>query len=187
VQFEQLGLPGAYVLRPRIAADERGTFVKTFHLPTFEARGLRTDWQEEYYSSSVRGVIRGMHFQLPPADHAKLVFCVAGAVTDVVVDLRCGSPTEKQHRAVELSAESGLGLYIPTGCAHGFVSTSDTSTMWYKVTSVYAPEQDSGIAWDSIGFDWPVVAPFLSERDRGHTALNAFESPFTFDPERPSW
>lgn len=186
MNFDDLGLPGALLVRARVIADARGSFVKTFHMPTFERHGLRTDWREEYYSSSLRGVVRGMHFQLPPADHAKLVFCVAGSVTDVVVDLRRGSPTEGQHRSAELSADNGIGLYIPSGCAHGFVSTSDSSTMFYKVTSVHAPEQDSGIAWDSIGFDWAVEAPLISDRDRGHPSMAAFDSPFTFDPARPS-
>jgi dTDP-4-dehydrorhamnose 3,5-epimerase len=182
----EIGLPGAFAVHARVATDARGSFVKTFHAPTYESLGLRTDWKEEYYSSSRRGVVRGMHFQTPPADHAKLVFCVSGSVTDVVVDLRRGSPTYGEHRSLDLSADNGIGLYIPSGCAHGFVSTSDLSTMYYKVTSVHSPEHDAGIAWDSFGFGWPVHDPLISERDRRHPRLDVFDSPFRFDPEAPS-
>jgi dTDP-4-dehydrorhamnose 3,5-epimerase len=183
MEFEELGLPGAFIVRPRVLTDARGSFVKTFHEPSFANRGLRTDWTEEFQSSSRRGVIRGMHFQTPPADHAKLVFCSAGSVLDVIVDLRCGSPTYGEHRSLTLHAEQGTGIYIPTGCAHGFLSLSDTSTMYYKVTSVHAPTCDAGIAWDGFGFVWPVEGPLLSERDRGHPPLAAFVSPFAYDAQ----
>lgn len=186
MEFAELGLAGAWLVQPRIVADTRGSFVKTFHAPTFAARGLRTDFVEEYYSTSVVGVIRGMHFQLPPSDHVKLVTCLAGDVLDVVVDLRHGSPTAFRHRAIRLSAQSGMGLYLPSGCAHGFMSLSETSTMLYKVTSVHDPARDAGIAWDGIGFSWPNAQPQLSERDTRHPALADFVSPFRFDPEHPS-
>jgi dTDP-4-dehydrorhamnose 3,5-epimerase len=186
MELLEIGLPGAWAIQARVIADARGTFAKTFHEPTYEAAGLRTDWREEYHSSSRRGVIRGMHFQSPPADHAKLVFCVLGSVQDVVVDLRKGSPTYGEHRSLELSAANGMGLYIPAGCAHGFVSTSDLSTMYYKVTSVHSPEHDAGIAWDSFGFDWGLREPLISDRDRRHPGLGEFETPFRFDPEAPS-
>lgn len=186
MEFEQIGLPGAFILRPRVMADARGSFVKTFHAPTFKARGLRTDWTEEYQSSSGRAVLRGMHFQTPPADHAKLVFCLDGSVLDVVVDLRRGSPTFGEHRSLELRGDEATGLYIPTGCAHGFLSTSDLSTMYYKVTSVHAPDCDAGIAWDSFGFAWPASNPILSDRDRHHPPLDEFVSPFAYDPQAPS-
>jgi dTDP-4-dehydrorhamnose 3,5-epimerase len=186
MHFEPLGLAGSYLIRAQVVEDARGSFVKMFHGPTFRAQGLRTDWREEYHSSSVRDVVRGMHFQLPPADHAKLVFCVIGSVVDVIVDLRRGSPSFGEYRSVALSGAEGTGVYIPSGCAHGFVSTSDMNIMFYKVTSVYAPEADAGIAWDSIGFDWPVRAPIISDRDRGHPDLAMFDSPFMFDPGRPS-
>jgi len=179
MNFVDLGIPGAFIVEPRVLTDPRGTFVKTFAEATFAARGLPTDWREEFHSSSRRGVVRGMHFQTPPADHAKLVFCIAGAVHDVVLDLRRGSPTFGQHRSVELDARHGTGLFIPRGCAHGFVSTSDWSTMYYKVTSAHSPEHDRGIAWDSFGHDWSIANPVLSDRDRTHPPLSDFDSPFT--------
>lgn len=184
MDIESTDIPGCHVVQARLLRDARGSFVKTFHAPCFEELGLRTDWREEYFSISAAGVVRGMHFQMPPADHAKLVFCLTGEVLDVVVDLRRGSPAYGRATGVTLSAENGRGLYVPTGCAHGFLSRVDGSGMYYKVTSVHSPDDDAGIAWDSIGFDWPVSTPELSDRDRRHPALAAFDSPFTFDPAR---
>ena len=177
-------IPGCYIVQAKVMGDARGSFTKTFQSPRFEALGLRTDWREEYFSTSAKGVVRGMHFQLPPADHAKLVICLIGEVLDVVVDLRAGSPAYRKAISVTLSAENGRGLYLPTGCGHGFLAQSERSGMYYKVTSVHSPDHDFGVAWDSIGFDWPVSDPILSDRDRRHPALLKFESPFRFDPEQ---
>jgi dTDP-4-dehydrorhamnose 3,5-epimerase len=186
VDIEPTSIPGCHVLQARVLRDSRGTFMKTFHTPRFDELGLRTDWREEYFSSSARGVIRGMHFQLPDADHAKMVFCLTGEVLDVVVDLRKGSPAYGKPASFTLSAENGRGLYLPTGCAHGFVSRSEESGMYYKVTSIHSADHDAGIAWDSIDFDWPVSAPEMSDRDRRHPTLADFNSPFVFDPARAS-
>jgi dTDP-4-dehydrorhamnose 3,5-epimerase len=171
-------LEGCYQVRPFLAQDERGTFVKTFHAERFTALGLPTEWREEYYSSSRKGVIRGMHFQTPPHDHEKLVYCMQGQVLDVVVDLRKGSPTHGRHIAVELDAACGQGLMIPKGMAHGFLALTEDVLMAYKVTSVYAPENDAGIRWDSFGLDWGIDQPIVSARDRGHPAFADFDSPF---------
>jgi len=176
-------IPGCFVVQSRAMRDTRGAFVKTFHAPRFDELGLRTDWREEYFTSSVGGVIRGMHFQTPPADHAKLVFCVAGEVLDVIVDLRRGSPVFGRVCSFTLTPESGRGIYIPVGCAHGFVSLSELSVMYYKVTSVHSPEHDAGVAWDSIGFDWPVQDPILSDRDRRHPRFADYDSPFVFSSD----
>jgi dTDP-4-dehydrorhamnose 3,5-epimerase len=186
MRFEATQLPGCFLVHGGRSGDSRGSFTKTFHFDSFAAAGLRTDWREAYCSTSARSVIRGMHFQLPPADHAKLVFCTAGQVRDVVLDLRRGSPTYGEHRAFDLDEEAGVGVYIPSGCAHGFLSLSASSTMYYNVTSVHSPAHDSGISWDSFGLDWPVAAPILSERDRRHPPLAQFQSPFHFDPAAPA-
>lgn len=181
MDIEPTGIPGCYVLKAKVIHDDRGTFAKTFHTPRFAELGLRTDWQEEYFSTSNRGVVRGMHFQVPPADHAKMVFCLLGEVLDVVVDLRRGSPAYGRALGFTLSAENGRGLYLPTGCAHGFASMSESSGMYYKVTSVHSPEHDAGISWNSIDFEWAIDRPVLSDRDSRHPALASFDSPFTFD------
>ena len=152
--------------------------MKTFHAELFSALGLPIDWREEYYSSSRKGVIRGMHFQTPPHHHEKLVYCIQGQVLDVVVDLRMGSPTHGRHIAVKLDAARGQGLMIPKGMAHGFLALTENVMMAYKVTTVYTPENDAGIRWDSFGFDWGVDKPILSIRDCAHPKLSEFDSPF---------
>ncbi|WP_374945158.1 dTDP-4-dehydrorhamnose 3,5-epimerase [Sphingomonas sp.] len=184
--FKETTIPGCTIVRQRIMADDRGRFAKLFQADAFAQAGLRIDWREEFHSRSRRDVVRGMHFQTPPADHAKLVVCLAGAVLDVVVDLRRGSPAFEQVSAIELSEANGIALYVPSGCAHGFVSLSDDSLMLYKVTSVHSPENDCGIAWDSLGFDWGVAHANLSERDRHHPRMVDFDTPFTFDPAAPA-
>jgi dTDP-4-dehydrorhamnose 3,5-epimerase len=182
MRVEETGIPGCRIVHGDVRRDARGWFLKTFHEPAHAELGLRTDWREEYVSLSHRGVVRGIHFQTPPADHAKLVTCLAGEVIDVVLDLRRGSPTFGEHRAIPMSGETGVSVYAPSGVAHGFAALRDDSMMFYKVTSVHAPANDAGIAWDSFGFDWPVDTPIVSERDRQHPPLASFDSPFRFDP-----
>ena len=175
-------LVGCYELTPKIFHDERGRFVKTYQAEVFRQQGWATDWRETYYSVSRQGVLRGLHFQTPPQDHAKLVYCTAGTVLDAVVDLRRGSPTFGGHQLLELSAEKANMLYLPKGMAHGFYVTSATATVHYQVTTVYAPACDAGIRWDSVGIPWPATAPLLSERDRHLPAWRHFDSPFVFAP-----
>ena len=178
MQFISTSLPGCYEIQPRVLSDARGFFVKTFHQEVFAERGLATDFAEVYYSMSHRRVLRGLHFQLPPHDHAKLVYCVTGQVLDVIVDLRAGSPTFGQFACFELSAERANLVYLPVGLAHGFYTLSESALMMYQVTTVYAPEHDAGIRWDSVGIPWPDPAPVLSERDQGFPALAEWVSPF---------
>lgn len=171
-------LEGCFQVRPFFAEDERGTFVKTFHAERFAELGLPVDWREEYYSRSRKGVIRGMHLQTPPHDHEKLVYCTQGRVLDVVVDLRRESPTFGGHVAVELDGVRGHGLMIPKGLAHGFLALTDDVMMAYKVTTVYAPGNDTGILWSSFGLDWGIDQPIVSARDLTLPAFCDFSSPF---------
>lgn len=180
LQLIETKIPGCYELQPLNISDSRGSFVKTFHADCFESLGLRTDWVEQYYSVSRPGVVRGLHFQLPPNDHAKLVYCIAGRVLDVAVDLRKGSPTYGEHISLELSAERANMLYLPAGLAHGFSTYDEEATMVYNVTSVYHPESDAGIRWDSAGIKWPHKSPNISERDQSFENLSAFQTPFGF-------
>ena len=143
-------IDGCFEIRPDKFRDRRGSFVKTFNYSAFLEAGLRTDWKEEYYSVSVKHVIRGMHFQIPPHDHAKLVACLKGEIRDVVVDLRKSSSTFGQCHSVLLSAEQGNCMYVPEGLAHGFLSLTEDALVTYKVTSEYHPESDAGILWSSI-------------------------------------
>jgi dTDP-4-dehydrorhamnose 3,5-epimerase len=182
MEFVATALPGVVELRPVVVRDWRGTFAKTFHRDLFAAHGLRTDFVEEYYSVSHARVLRGLHFQLPPHDHAKLVYCAEGSVLDVALDLRVGSPTFGEHVRRELDAVAGLCLYLPPGLAHGFYVLQAPAIMVYNQTSVYVHSHDAGVRWDSAGIAWPDADPVLSDRDRDFPALADFRSPFTFTP-----
>ena len=173
-------LSGCFEIKPRVFTDNRGQFVKTFHKELFAQANLATEYVEQFYSHSRQGVLRGLHFQTPPRDHAKLVFCVAGDVLDAVVDLRAGSPTYGRHIVIQLSAGAANMIYVPSGMAHGFYTLSSTATMVYNTTSVHAPEHDGGIRWDSAGIRWPGERPIVSPRDAAFPALADFQTPFTF-------
>lgn len=174
-------IPGCFMISCDIREDSRGRFVKTFQDQAFKQMNLRTDWLEEYYSVSLKGVVRGMHFQHPPFEHAKLVYCLLGEVMDVVVDLRTESPRYGQYESFIISSKVANSLYIPSGVAHGFLSLSEKSIMQYKVTSEYSPEHEAGILWNSFGFKWPVDAPILSERDLQQPKLVDYLSPFVYE------
>jgi dTDP-4-dehydrorhamnose 3,5-epimerase/CDP-3, 6-dideoxy-D-glycero-D-glycero-4-hexulose-5-epimerase len=171
--------PGTCLLQPKVFEDFRGDFVKTFHAGLFSELGIDFAPVEEFFSTSKRGVLRGMHFQLPPHDHAKLVYCVRGRVLDVLLDLRRGSPTFGQAASAELSRQNHHQFFIPAGVAHGFLSLEDDSVMVYKTTSVHAPSHDSGVRWDSFGFDWQLTQPpIVSARDAAFATFPEFISPF---------
>ena len=178
--FDKIATPleGCFELQPIVHGDKRGTFVKTFHADTFAELGLAADFKEEYFSTSIKNVIRGIHFQTPPADHGKLIYCAAGAVKDVAVDLRKNSATFGKHFAVNLTSEWANMLYIPKGLAHGFLTLSERAIMVYSQTTIYSPENDKGILWSSCGIDWQCDAPILSDRDKAHPTLAEFNSPF---------
>lgn len=173
-------IPGCYEIFPVIHKDPRGVFVKTFHHQTFKEFGLNTVFREEYYSTSYKNVIRGLHFQLPPNDHIKLVYCTLGIVKDVVVDLRLNSPTYGNHVSINLSSEIGNMLYIPKGIAHGFCVLSKTSTLVYKTSAIYNSNMDTGIKWNSVKISWPNKNIIISERDKSFPTLKDFNSPFRF-------
>lgn len=174
-------LKGCFELQPRVIQDERGRFVKVFEQRAFAAQELETNFIEDYYSISHKNVIRGLHFQLPPLDHVKLVYCVEGTVMDVVVDLRYGSPTYAQYEAFELSADKANGIYIPKGMAHGFCSLVEHSILMYKVSTIYSPSHDAGVLWNSASIPWPTTTPILSQRDQKFPPLARFESPFRYE------
>ncbi len=170
-------LPGLFVLRPRIFTDHRGAFIKTYHRDLFRDLGIAFTPAEEFFSTSHRNVVRGMHFQTPPAAHDKLVYCVAGAVLDVVVDLRKGANYGRVFGQT-LDETRREMLFIPKGCAHGFLAVSESATLVYQTETVHTPMCEAGVRWDSIDFAWPVPAPILSERDAGLPALGDYDSPF---------
>lgn len=180
MQINEIDIPGCFEIIPRRLEDSRGVFVKTLHEEIFVDRGLPTDFAEEYYSKSYQNVLRGLHFQTPPHDHVKMVYCVSGTILDVIVDLRVGSPTFGQHKSFELSDVTARTLVLAKGIAHGFYTMSQEAIVMYKVSTVYAPEHDAGIVWNSLDIPWPSKAPLLSDRDKGFPAFQDFDSPFAY-------
>lgn len=172
-------LPGCVLVRQPVVRDDRGWFWKLAHADTFASLGLRSDFRESYCTASEPGVLRGMHFQTPPHDHAKLVACLSGQVIDVVLDLRKDSPTFGRFASFELVPDTGEAIYIPSGVAHGFVAL-EPSLLLYNVTSTHTPSHDHGVLWSSFGFTWPVGNPRLSARDLAHPRFDDFVSPFEF-------
>lgn len=177
-EIENLAIPGVRLLHMRPPTDERGSFVKTVHRETFEEHGLPWNFAEQFYNVSKKDVVRGMHLQTPPHGHDKLVYCPAGAVLDVLVDLRKGSPKFGQCLSVELTPENGKSLFIPKGIGHGFLSLKDNSVVSYAVTTMHAPSSDTGVCWNSIPFDWGVKNPIVSKRDQNLPKLSDFQTPF---------
>jgi dTDP-4-dehydrorhamnose 3,5-epimerase len=180
MKIQPTSIPGVLEITPFVAHDARGVFVKSFQEERFAAHGLATRFAEEYYTESCRRVLRGLHFQTPPHDHAKVVSCVYGKVLDAVVDLRVGSPTYGRCAVFKLTSDRPSLIYIPPGLAHGFYVRSERAVLLYKVTTGHAKEHDSGILWNSAGIPWPDPEPILSERDRRFAPLAAFSSPFRF-------
>lgn len=158
--------------------------MKLYHSPDLKAAGVEMPMLESFLSSSRRGVIRGMHFQVPPHDHEKLVGCVHGRARDALLDLRVGSPTYGVTQVLELSPDRPGLLYIPRGVAHGFAALEDRTDLCYFVSSVHEPSADAGVHWASLGIDWwlgEAVQPIVSERDQRFPPWCDFSSPFTFE------
>ncbi len=159
-------LKNVHVIKNKKFDDLRGVFVKTFNADVFEENGLLIDFKESFYSISKKSVLRGMHYQTPPNDHAKLVYVTDGVILDVAVDIRKKSSTFGKFFSIILSAENSKSLYMDRGFAHGFLVLSDSATVVYQTSSVHMPESDRGVRWDSFGFEWGVSDPVISERDR---------------------
>ncbi|SME99197.1 dTDP-4-dehydrorhamnose 3,5-epimerase [Tistlia consotensis] len=173
MQLEKTALPEVLMIRPKVFGDDRGFFLERWNREAWREAGLELDFVQLNHSSSVRGTVRGLHFQEPRAQ-GKLVFALKGTLLDIAVDVRRGSPTFGRHVAVELDAAERNQLWIPPGFAHGFATLSDETEIIYAVTgSVYAPDCDRAIRWDdpAIGIDWPVREPILSAKDRAAPLL----------------
>ena len=172
------------LLRPKRHGDHRGFFAETYSRHKYSEFGIDDEFVQDNHSLSREvGTLRGLHFQAPPHAQAKLVRCGRGAIFDVAVDIRLGSPTYGQWEGYELSAENGDQLYIPVGFAHGFVTLEPDSEIVYKCSDYYAPETEGAVLWNEpdIGIDWPTTAdPILSEKDAVAPLLADLESPFVF-------
>lgn len=175
-------IEGVFVIEPRVFDDARGYFFESYSKRRFDEVVRSIEFVQDNESMSTRGVIRGLHFQRPPFSQSKLVRCVRGAVLDVVVDIRRGSPTYGRHIAVELTGENRRQLFVPRGFAHGFAVLSDEAVFQYKCDNYYHPESEGGIsiADHSLGIDWRIdpAEAILSEKDLRNPMFSDFESPF---------
>jgi dTDP-4-dehydrorhamnose 3,5-epimerase len=185
MNFEKLGIAGLLLIEPKKFGDSRGYFMETFRANLFEAEaGPFTFVQDNRSLSAEVGTIRGLHFQLEPRAQGKLVSCIAGALLDVAVDIRTGSPTYGKHVAVELTPDNGRQLWVPPGFAHGFCTLKPDTMISYKVTDYYSAEHDRGLLWNdpAIGIDWPVAADkaHLSEKDQKQPTLADLQANFVF-------
>ncbi|HUY91156.1 MAG TPA: dTDP-4-dehydrorhamnose 3,5-epimerase [Pirellulales bacterium] len=166
MQIVPTELEGVVIVEPKVFADPRGLFLETWNAERYAEAGLPAAMVQDNLSSSARGVLRGLHYQ-SPEPQGKLVYVLAGAVLDVAVDIRFGSPTFGRWTGVELSADNHRQLFVPAGFAHGFCATSEQALVAYKCTHPYRPQYDRGVAWNDpeIGIRWPTGAPLLSEKD----------------------
>lgn len=175
-------IEGVVIIEPRVFKDTRGCFFESFSQREFEEKVCKINFVQDNESMSSYGVMRGLHFQRPPFTQSKLVRCVKGAVLDVAVDIRKGSPTYGQHVAVELTEENRRQFFVPRGFAHGFAVLSEIAIFQYKCDNFYVPEADGGISIldDSLGIDWqiPTEKAMLSDKDTKHNFLKDFDSPF---------
>lgn len=175
-------IDGPVIIEPRVFEDSRGYFFESFSQREFDEKVGHVTFVQDNESMSSYGVIRGLHFQRPPFAQSKIVRCVKGAVLDVAVDIRKGSPTYGQHVAVELTENNHLQFFIPKGFAHGFAVLSDVAVFQYKCDEFYHPEAEGGISIfdDSLGIDWriPSDKAMLSDKDNNHPLLKDFVTPF---------
>lgn len=185
MQVEETGLPGLLVLMPQRFGDARGFFSECWNRQRLAELGIDLDFVQDNHSLSMQvGTLRGLHYQAPPHAQAKLVRCGRGALFDVAVDIRRGSPTYGKWFGIELSAENGKQLLVPAGFLHGFITRAPETEILYKCSDYYAPDCDGAVAWDSCGVDWGFDgAPLLSDKDAAAPALAEFDTPFTWQGE----
>lgn len=174
----ETGFEGLFIIQHKVFKDDRGVFVKTYNQSVYKELGIDLDIKERYFSVSQKDVIRGMHFQTPPADHVKLVSVMQGSILDVVLDLRKISSTYGKYYNIDINANDGKTIFIPKGFAHGFMALEDDTIVEYNQTTEYAPNNDEGIKYNSFGFDWGIQKPIMSSRDLEFKNFNDYTSPF---------
>lgn len=185
IEVVKTEIPGVLIIEPKVFGDDRGYFMESFNAREFtEKTGMKVNFVQDNESKSRYGVLRGLHFQLPPYTQSKLVRVVKGKVLDVAVDIRKGSPTYGKYVACEMTGENKRQFFVPKGFAHGFCVLSDEAVFQYKCDDFYHPESEGAIAWNDpdIAIKWPVEEEkvILSEKDKHHPNLKDFISPFTF-------
>lgn len=183
MKFIGTKLQGVFLIEPKVFGDHRGFFMETYNKQVFVENGFEIDFMQDNHSLSVpAGTIRGLHYQLAPKAQTKLVRCLRGAIYDVAVDIRKGSPTFGQWAGFILSEHNKRQLLVPKGFAHGFCTLVDNTEVAYKVDDYYSPENDRGILWNDpdIGIDWPTNDPVLSDKDKIHPILKEADNNFEF-------
>ena len=190
MEIERLAIPEVVLITPKRFGDRRGFFSETYNRAALAGHGITLEFVQDNHSLSAEpGTLRGLHFQTPPFAQDKLVRVTRGAVLDVAVDIRVGSPSYGRHVSVVLSAENWRQILVPKGFAHGFCTLEPGSEVLYKVSAPYAPEHDKGLAWDdpALAIDWPVEADkvVLSEKDRHHPKLADLPAAFGYDTPPP--
>lgn len=171
MKFSPLPLQGAFVIEPEPSADDRGLFARTFCRSEFSTQGLHTDIVQCSFSfNEKKGTLRGMHYQKQPHEEIKLVRCTAGAMYDVIIDLRPKSPTFTRWVGVELDAENHKAMYVPAGCAHGFLTLAAKTEVLYQMSQSFQPASAAGVRWNDPAFDikWPATVEVISERDKNY-------------------
>lgn len=185
-EFVTLQISGLKLIHPRVFGDDRGYFLELYKHSDFSKAGIREHFVQDNYSQSVKGVLRGLHYQKDPKAQGKLVSCIIGKIYDVAVDIRTGSPHYGKWAAVELTDENKHLLYVPPGFAHGFQVTSDLAAVMYKCTREYSTADDRDIIWNDpdINVMWPLKNPLLSEKDKTHPLLIDADNNFKFNGSR---
>ena len=180
-EFGPLAIPGVVLIKPRLFRDDRGFFLETYKYGDFARAGINEVFVQDNYSRSTRNVLRGLHYQKDPFAQGKLVRCSGGAIFDVAVDIRKGSPFYAKWVGAELNEQNNFMLFVPPGFAHGFLVLTESAEVTYKCTKEYSPEHDRGIAWNDpdIAIDWPVSEPLLSGKDIRHPLLRDADNNFT--------
>jgi dTDP-4-dehydrorhamnose 3,5-epimerase len=184
MMFTETRVKGAYLIEPQVLEDERGFFARTWCRHEFEAHGLNSKVAQCNISfNPKKGTLRGMHFQTKPCEETKLVRCTTGAIYDVVVDVRPESPSFRQHAGAMLTPQNRHMLYVPEGCAHGFMTLEDNTEVSYQISEFYAPDHARGYRWNdpAFGIEWPMEVQVISDRDRNYPD---FKRP---DFERPDF
>ncbi len=184
MQVEPTEISDVKIITPKKFGDHRGFFSETYNQDAFEAVGLDLTFVQDNHSfSAPKGTLRGLHFQTPPHGQDKLLRVIRGAIYDVAVDIRKGSPTYGKWVGREISAEAWNQILVPVGFAHGFCTIEENTEVLYKVTGKYAPDCEGGLTWNDpdIGIEWPLDgAPILSAKDEAYTSFASFNSPFTY-------
>ncbi len=183
MQITETKIPGLLIIKPQVYKDSRGYFFESYNQQKFKDAGIATNFVQDNESKSQKGVLRGLHFQNPPYSQGKLVRVIKGAVLDVAVDLRVGSPTYGQWDSVVLSEENKIMYWVPEGMAHGFLTLENDTIFFYKCTNLYNKEAEGSVRWNDpdLNIQWGTHKPILSDKDKLTPFLKDFKSPFVFN------